>query len=103
MTPVLTLAAPIVAKEHSIGGAIAIGALVAIVLIVFLIIKLFGMILRHPIISYQYSAVCRGRFRYFQICSGRHHRRGRAGCCGRRSTLAEDWRPVTNSKVKVKE
>ena len=65
MTPVLTLAAPIVAKEHSIGGAIAIGAWVAIVLIVFLIIKLFGMILRHPIISILLFAV--GGFAIFKF------------------------------------
>ncbi|GAF39792.1 hypothetical protein FC83_GL001356 [Agrilactobacillus composti DSM 18527 = JCM 14202] len=36
---------------HSLGGAVMIGAIVALVLILFLIVKLFGLILRHPFIS----------------------------------------------------
>ncbi|KRL14088.1 hypothetical protein [Schleiferilactobacillus perolens] len=45
------------AREHSLGGAIAIGAVVAIIIILYLIIKLFGAILRHPFISILLFAV----------------------------------------------
>lgn len=36
---------------HSLSGGIIIGAIVALLVILFLIVKLFGLILRHPFIS----------------------------------------------------
>ncbi|ERL66622.1 hypothetical protein [Schleiferilactobacillus shenzhenensis] len=68
MTATLSLAAPLIAKEHSVGGAVAIGALVGIVLIIWLIIKLFGAILRHPFISIILFAI--GGFAIFKFALG---------------------------------
>lgn len=39
------------ASQNSFGGAALIGGLVALLLIIFLVIKLFGLILRHPFIT----------------------------------------------------
>ncbi|QVI34445.1 hypothetical protein BVJ53_03635 [Lacticaseibacillus chiayiensis] len=38
-------------NSHTLTGAITIGAIVAVIIILFLVIKLLGAILRHPFIS----------------------------------------------------